>query len=341
MAAAVIDALDRPLGTLRLSVTDRCNLRCSYCMPEEHYNWLPRAELLRFEEIARLARLFTDLGVGRIRLTGGEPLLRRGLPELIGLLRRVAPAADLALTTNGVTLAGQCSALRDAGLQRVTISLDTLDPDRFGELTRRPDLPAVLESIAAARRAGFALKLNTVVMRGFNDDELIPLVEYAGSVPAELRFIEYMDVGGATRWSAERVVSRAEILDRLAPRFGPIQPLPARGAAPAERFRLADGRVIGIIASTSAPFCRDCDRVRLTADGTLFTCLYATEGVDLRGPIRSGAGDAEIVERITAVWRSRRDRGAELRAMTRDRRVFIPVEALRRDPRLEMHTRGG
>lgn len=341
MGRPLTDALHRPLGTLRVSVTDRCNLRCSYCMPEEHYNWLPRGELLTFEELGRLARLFTDLGVGRLRLTGGEPLLRRNLAELIARLRTVAPSADLALTTNGVMLSEQCAALRDAGLQRVTISLDTLRPDRFLKLTRRPDLPAVLDSIAAARRAGFTLKLNTVVMHGFNDDELIDLVDFAAAVPAELRFIEYMDVGGATRWSADRVVSRSEILARLAARFGPIEPLPARGAAPAERFRLTDGTVIGIIASTTTPFCRDCDRARLTADGTLFTCLYAGSGVDLRGPLRGGASDAELIDRISAVWRKRSDRGAELRSTARDRGVFIPVEALRRDPRLEMHTRGG
>ncbi len=329
----MLDALQRPLESLRVSVTDRCNLRCAYCMPEEEYRWLPRTDLLSYEEIARLAAAFREVGVRRLRLTGGEPLLRRNLAGLIGLL----DFEDLALTTNGILLAAQARELREAGLHRVTVSLDTLRPERFRELARRDSLEQVLEGIASARREFGGLKLDTVVMRGVNEDELAELLAFARSMDAELRFIEYMDVGGATRWSPDKVVSRAEILERV----GPAEPLPGRGSAPAERFALADGQVFGIVASTTAPFCSDCDRARLTADGRLFTCLYATRGTDLREPLRAGESDQELVERVRAVWRVRSDRGAEERAALRRRGSFVSLEELRQDPHLEMHTRGG
>ena len=340
---SVLDAFGRPLATLRLSVTDRCNLRCHYCMPQEEYIWLPREDLLTFEETIRLADFFADLGVRRVRLTGGEPLLRRNLPALIGDLARRPWLEDLALTTNGVLLGDLAQDLRRAGLGRLTVSLDTLRPDRFQALTRMSLLPEVLAGIDAARRAGFTgLKLDTVVTRGANDDELFDLLAYARDVNAEIRFIEYMDVGGAVDWRPEAVVSRREILDRLAERFGAVRPIPAPdSAAPAERFALPDGQTFGIIASTTQPFCRTCDRARLTADGVFLLCLYAQHGTDLRRPLRAGASDDTMRDLIRAVWASRADRGAEERRATRDRGVYIPVRALKRDAHLEMHTRGG
>jgi len=339
----VLDTFGRPLRNLRLSVTDRCNLRCSYCMPEEEYVWLPREDILTFEEAAGLVDVFTDLGVDKVRLTGGEPLLRNGLERLVALLAANPRLRDLAITTNGILLAERAAALRAAGLHRVTVSLDTLRADRFKALTRREALPQVLEGIASVRRAGFPPpKLDTVVMRGTNDDELVELIEYARGVPAEIRFIEYMDVGGATRWTRDRVVSRAEMLDSLARRYGPIEPLHEGGSAPADRYRLPDGYVFGIIASTTAPFCQDCDRSRLTADGMWYLCLYATQGTDLRKALRAGASRAELRDLILPGWAARKDRGAEDRlAMADGRSPLIQIGELKRDPHLEMHTRGG
>ncbi len=338
------DAFDRPLRNLRLSVTDRCNLRCQYCMPEAHYVWLPRHDLLSFEEISTLADVFIELGVDKIRLTGGEPLLRRDLPALVRLLAGKPGIRDLALTTNGVLLADQADALRDAGLHRVTVSLDTLDPERFTALTRFNDLDRVHAGIAAAARAFDILKIDTVVIRGVNDAEIVPLLEYAKRVQAEIRFIEYMDVGGATQWSMDSVVSRADILDAFARHYGPVTPLPAEGddqSAPADRFQLPDGTTFGIIASTTAPFCADCDRSRLTADGMWLRCLYATDGTDLRGPLRAGASRETLKALLTDGWRTRTDRGAEQRLAVRNRETLIPLSQLRRNPHLEMHTRGG
>jgi cyclic pyranopterin phosphate synthase len=337
-----VDMLGRPLKSLRVSVTDRCNLRCSYCMPEEEYVWLPREDLLTFEEIRELVSVFTGLGVDKVRLTGGEPLLRRDLATLVGMLARTPGVADLALTTNGILLAEQVGALRDAGLHRVTVSLDTLRPDRFRTLTRRDAHGRVLEGIEAVRRAGFeGLKLDSVIMRGTNEDELVDLVEFGKSVSAEVRFIEYMDVGGATLWSADKVVSRAEMLETLTRRYGPIQPVVEVSSAPAERFRLPDGTVIGIIASTTTPFCRTCDRSRLTADGLWLLCLYAQSGTDLRRLLRGGASRDELTTAIAGGWTARRDRGAEERKELGIRGPLLQIEGLRRDPHLEMHTRGG
>ncbi len=338
------DRLARPLGSLRVSVTDRCNLRCRYCMPEAEYVWLPKSSLLTFEEIARLTGVFAGLGVTKVRLTGGEPLLRHELPTLVTLLRRDARIADLALTTNGVLLERFAADLRAAGLGRVTVSLDTLRPERMHDFARSGRHADVLAGIAAARGAGFErLKLNTVVVRGFNDDELADLIAFGHRHAAEVRFIEYMDVGGATQWSRDQVVSRAEILERLTARYGPVTPVPDRDhpAAPAERFRLATGTTFGIIASVTAPFCASCDRSRLTADGTWFLCLYAETGVDLREPLRAGASDAELTALIRATWEGRADRGAEQRLAVRERGALYPIAALRADPRREMHTCGG
>ncbi len=337
-----LDTLGRPLRNLRISVTDRCNLRCQYCMPEEEYVWLPREDLLRFEEISALVDVFAGLGVEKLRLTGGEPLLRRDLPVLVRMLAAKLPIRDLAITTNGVLLSEQAQALYDAGLHRVTVSLDTLRPERFKRLTRRDALAKVLGGIEAVGRAGFkGLKLDTVVVRGTNDDELVDLIEYGKGVNAEVRFIEYMDVGGATLWSMDQVVSRKAILAALKRHYGPIEPVIEESTAPADRFRLSDGTIFGIISSTTAPFCRSCDRSRLTADGMWYLCLYAKDGTDLRGPLRGGASPEEIKSLIIPIWQRRTDRGAEERLALVNRTPLVQLADLRKDPHLEMHTRGG
>jgi GTP 3',8-cyclase len=339
---APTDQLDRPLRSLRVSVTDRCNLRCGYCMPQEEYIWLAREELLTFEEIASVIDVFTLNGVEDLHLTGGEPLLRPHLAKLVEMLAANPRIKDLALTTNAVLLAKHADELRAAGLNRVTISLDTLRRERFASLTRRDTHSEVLAGIEAARRAGFAkLKINTVILRGANDDELADLIEFGVRADAEVRFIEYMDVGGATNWSSDRVFPRAEMLDRLTKRYGTIEPLGANSSAPAERFKLPDGTAFGIIASTTTPFCRNCDRSRLTADGVWYLCLYAQSGIDLRKPLRSGVPAQELAERMASVWRERNDRGAEIRTAQVSRGVLVGIDQLRKDPHLEMHTRGG
>jgi len=312
-------------------------------MPEDDYAWLPREDVLQFEQTSVLIDAFLALGVDTIRLTGGEPLLRRNLPALVRMIAAKRGLKDLALTTNGVLLADRIDELKAAGLARVTVSLDTLHRDRFVALTRFDRLDTVHAGIAAARHAFGRLKIDTVVIRGVNDDELVSLVEYARSVSAEVRFIEYMDVGGASRWSAPRVVPADLILDRLRRHYGVITPLDEPGSsAPARRFALEDGTRFGIIASTTQPFCHACDRSRLTADGIWYLCLYATRGVDLRAPLRRGAGVDALKAILTSAWRGRADRGAEDRLALGDRRAFVPVQdLLRRDPHLEMHTRGG
>jgi cyclic pyranopterin phosphate synthase len=245
------------------------------------------------------------------------------------------------MTTNGVLLASQAKTLRDAGLHRLTVSLDTLRPDRFRSLTRFDELDRVLAGISAAAPLFPSLKLDTVVIRGVNDDELVDLIEFARIHDAEVRFIEYMDVGGATHWSMPRVLPRREMLERLEAHYGPIAPIVEHSSAPADRYRLPDGTVFGIISSTTEPFCHSCDRSRLTADGMWYLCLYAPHGTDLRRPLRAGASTEQIAQLIRATWQVRSDRGAEERLVSRDRSPLIPLDRLRRDPHLEMHTRGG
>jgi cyclic pyranopterin phosphate synthase len=327
-------------------------------MPEDEYVWLPREDMLHFEEISSLADVFLGLGIDKVRLTGGEPLLRRDLPTLVRMLAAKPGLQDLALTTNGVLLAEQIDALAAAGLRRVTVSLDTLKQDRFTRLTRVDALAQVREGLDAARRVfapaspppgaadvnavgGRRFKLDAVVIRGVNEDELIDLLEFAKSLGAELRFIEYMDVGGATRWSWDRVVTKSEMLALLSRRYGAVEPLIEDSSAPAERFVLPDGTTFGIISSTTEPFCRTCDRSRLTADGMWYLCLYATQGLDLRGSLRRGSSPEELAALIASAWQARTDRGAEDRLQFGNRQAFVPIKTLKKDPHLEMHTRGG
>ena len=335
------DLLGRPLKNLRLSVTDRCNLRCSYCMPEADYVWLPRHDILQFEEMSTLVDVFARAGVDRVRLTGGEPLLRRDLPELIRLLAHKPAIRDLALTTNGVMLAEHARALHLSGLHRLTVSLDTLNPERFRALTRFDSLVQVLAGIDEAVNYFDAIKLDAVIIRGTNEDELVALLEYAKRIGGEIRFIEYMDVGGATHWSRDRVVSRQEMLTVLEREYGPITPIMEASSAPADRFRLTDGTVFGIISSTTDPFCSSCDRSRLTADGMWYRCLYATAGTDLRTPLRAGMSPDDLLALLTTEWTARADRGAEERLSIRDRSPLVPAASLKKNPHLEMHTRGG
>jgi cyclic pyranopterin phosphate synthase len=306
-------------------------------MPELDYVWLPRADLLTFEEMIRLVRIFMRVGVDRVRLTGGEPLLRRDLPRLVSGLAQEPPLRDLALTTNGILLAQHTRALKNAGLHRVTVSLDTLDPVRFEMLTRFRQLPAVLAGIEEASRVFGSLKLDAVIIRGTNDDEVVRLLEFAKKMRAELRFIEYMDVGGATRWSWDQVVTRAEMLAALGAHYGAPTPLHEESSAPADRYQLPDGTVFGIISSTTEPFCRNCDRARLTADGHWFRCLYAETGTDLRQPLRGGVSDQDIEGIVREAWTHRHDRGAEDRLALVQRRAQTGGDNVH----LQMHTRGG
>ncbi len=333
------DSFERPLSSLRLSVTDRCNLRCLYCMPEESYLWLRRQMLLSFEELTRLAGIFHSIGVDRVRLTGGEPLLRRGLPQLIEQLKRLG-LAEVALTTNGTLLADQQRDLFAAGLDRITVSLDAANPASFQEMAQRDDFESVIKGLSSvAGRPG--LKIDSVVMAGSNEDQVLPLLQVGREFGAEVRFIEYMDVGGATRWRADKVFSQAEILQLVSAVHGPITPLPARGSAPAQRFETEDGLVFGVIASVTQPFCRACDRARLTADGQLLTCLYSRVGKDLRSLLRGGSTDEEIRNTVGDIWRRRADRGAEERQALHQRGPLADVSELQENPHLEMHTRGG
>jgi len=295
----LVDQFGRVHRDLRISVTDRCNLRCTYCMPADGLEWLPRGDLLSFEELARIAGLLVEAhGISSIRLTGGEPTLRAHLHRLVRSLAALRTPhdepIDVALTTNGVTFVQHASELRAAGLRRVNISLDTLRPERFVELSRRDELHRVLAGIDAAVAAGFEkVKLNAVVMRGVNDDEIIDIATYGREVGVEVRFIEFMPLDAQQRWDLSTVVTQDEILDRIGSRF-PLEPM-ARGAEPAERFRYLDGAgAVGVIASVTHAFCNACDRVRLSAEGQFRSCLFAIDEIDLRGPMRNGASDEEL-----------------------------------------------
>ncbi|MEL7061240.1 MAG: GTP 3',8-cyclase MoaA [Acidobacteriota bacterium] len=312
------DAFARPLTDLRVSVTDRCNFRCGFCMPaDRRYEFLPRSEILSYEEIARLVRVAVGLGVTKVRLTGGEPLLRRDLEALIGMLRAIEPLEDLALTTNGWLLGERAAALAEAGLGRVTVSLPSLDPAVFARSNGLGlDLGRVLQGIDAAAAAGLGpVKLNTVVTRGENEHEILPLARFARERGAVLRFIEYMDVGTVNSWDPALVVSAREIVERIDAEL-PLEPVAAthRGEV-ARRWRYRDGGgEIGVIPSITEPFCGDCTRARLSADGRLFTCLFAAVGHDLRTPLRDPeASDADLAARLEAIWSQRTDRYSEKR----------------------------
>jgi len=337
------DKFARPIHDLRISVTDRCNFRCPYCMPAElygeNYQFLPKPELLSFEEIERLARLFVDLGVEKLRITGGEPLLRHELPHLIERLAAIPGLRDLALTTNGYLLEKQASALRDAGLQRITVSLDSLDEGVFERMSGRGFGPQrVLAGIEAADRAGIRpIKINCVVQRGVNDHTLVDLARSFRGTGHIVRFIEFMDVGTLNGWDLSQVVPAAEIVERIGAEF-PIDPVDSnyRGEV-ANRYRYRDGSgEIGIIASVSAPFCGDCTRARITIEGKLVTCLFAADSTDLRTPLRSGASDAELRELIESIWSRRTDRYSEQRAELTESR-----DPSTRKAKIEMYQIGG
>ncbi|MDP2760467.1 MAG: GTP 3',8-cyclase MoaA [Sideroxyarcus sp.] len=317
------DTLQRPLRDLRISVTDRCNLRCTYCMPREIFDashtFLPRAELLTFEEIERIARLFIQLGVQKIRLTGGEPLLRRGIEQLIEKLARLDTAGkpvEIALTTNAVLLARKARALKDAGLARVTVSLDSLCDDTFRRISDSDVAVAtVLDGIAAAQAAAFEqIKINMVVKRGVNEQDIVPMAEHFRHSGVELRFIEFMDVGSSNGWRMDEVVPAHEMLARVSARY-PLQAIePDYAGEVAARWRYTDGGgEIGVIAAVTQAFCHECSRARLATDGKLYTCLFATEGIDLRSPLRAGGSDQVLLNLVADRWGRRADRYSEWR----------------------------
>ena len=333
----LIDTLGRPVRDLRISVTDRCNFRCTYCMPKEvfgkDYQFLARDRLLSFSEITRVATVFASQGATKVRLTGGEPLLRRGIEELIGSLGSVEGLTDLTLTTNGSLLARKAEALAAAGLRRITVSLDSMDDAVFMAMNDVGyPVESVLEGIDAAAAAGLTpVKINMVVQRGVNEDSIVEVAEHFRHTGHIVRFIEFMDVGTTNGWNMAAVVPAAEIVERIDEKF------PLEAAAPnyrgevANRWRYADGAgEIGVIASVTQPFCGDCTRIRLSAEGRLYTCLFAIGGTDLRGPLRDGVDDAELAEIISGVWTGRADRYSEVRS-----------EATKRRPRIEMSYIGG
>ena len=335
--AAPVDLFGRPLRDLRVSVTDRCNLRCRYCMPREVFGadfpFLERDELLSFEEIERVVRVLVDLGIRKVRLTGGEPLLRRDLPDLVARLSRIDGIEDLALTSNGVLLGRMAEELVAAGLRRVTVSLDALDDATFRAVSDTTiPVATVIDGITAARRAGLdPVKVNAVLQRGVNDDQVERLADWARDLGVTLRFIEFMDVGTTNQWQRDRVVPAAEVADRIAARW-PIEPVdPDHPGEVAERYRYIDGAgEVGIIASVTRPFCGTCSRARLSAIGELYTCLFAAEGHDLRALVRGDVDDDALRAAVAGVWAQRGDRASELRA-----------EGGLEGPRVEMSYIGG
>ena len=336
---AVLDQYQRPLRDLRISVTDRCNFRCTYCMPLDEYEWIHKSQVLTFEEITRLAGIFADLGVAKIRLTGGEPLLRKDLPRLVEALAGIDPITDVCMTTNASRLVEMAKPLADAGLGRVTVSLDSLRPERFRAITQRAELQPVLAGLEAAKAAGLGpIKLNAVIERGVNDDEMIDLLEFARGHELELRYIEFMDVGNANQWHSSKLVSKAEILRTIAAVHDIAPVAEPRGSAPSTDYQVSGGGRFGVIASVTEPFCGDCSRARLTADGKFVTCLFAGDGRDLKTPIRDGAADAELRSMIESVWLGRTDRYSEQRLVElRSARGYQP----QRQQKIEMISLGG
>ena len=340
------DTLNRPLKDLRISVTDRCNFRCPYCMPAEvygeRYKFLSKAQMLSFEEITRLAGIFVGLGVTKLRITGGEPLVRADLEKLIAMLAGIPGVQDMAMTTNGYLLARHAQSLKDAGLSRVTVSLDSLDEEIFGQLNGLGySVERVLEGIQAAADAGLTpIKVNSVVVRGVNDDGVVDLARWCKERGYIARFIEYMDVGNLNNWDESEVVPAREILERINAEL-PVEPAtPNYTGEVAQRWRYTDGDgEMGVIASVTAPFCGDCTRARLSTDGKLYTCLFGSEGTDLMGPMRAGATDAELAAVIEGVWNRREDRYSELRASLRRALRVLPRDEAPR--KVEMYKIGG
>jgi GTP 3',8-cyclase len=333
------DTLGRAMKDLRISVTDRCNFRCSYCMPLDKYEWIERSEILTFEEITRLSRLFIRLGVEDIRITGGEPLLRHGLEFLVAQLAALDGLRDLSLTTNASLLSEKAAALNQAGLRRINVSLDTIRAEKFRSMTRRDDLANVLEGLSSARRQGMdPIKINSVIQRGINDDDILELVEFSRKNGFWIRFIEYMDVGNSNNWVSARMVPKAEILDKIHSRF----PLKESGrhdaSAPAVNYQFIDGTGnIGVIASITEPFCAGCTRARLTADGKLVMCLFSDQSCDLKTLMRNGADDEVLVERIRSAWSSRKDRYSEERLEAMNSGEYEPKQRRK----IEMISLGG
>lgn len=337
--AGLTDTLGRPMTDLRISVTDRCNFRCTFCMPADRkYHFLPRPHILSFEEVTRLARLFVAMGVEKIRLTGGEPLLRSEIEKLIVSLAALDGVDDLALTTNAFLLADKAQRLRDAGLGRVTVSLHSLDEEIFARVNGLGlPLSKVLSGIESARRVGLdPVKLNVVVMQGVNDHEIVDLARYGREHGCVVRYIEYMDVGTVNRWDADKVVSARQIIDRIDAVFPLEATEKTRPGEVAQRYRYRDGGgEVGVITSVTQPFCGDCSRVRLSAEGQVFTCLFSNQGHDLKTPLRDGAGDDELMDRLHRIWSGRTDRYSEERTAALRRGEFVPAE------KVEMFRIGG
>jgi GTP 3',8-cyclase len=333
------DTLQRPVKDLRISVTDRCNFRCTYCMPLDEYEWIDKREILTFEEITRLAKLFIQCGVEKIRLTGGEPLVRQDLDGLVEKLAALNGLKDLCLTTNGALLAERIGALKRAGLRRVNVSIDTLDADKFKRMTKRGDLNKVLDGIFAAKAAGLKpIKLNAVVERGVNDDDILPLVEFSREHGFAMRFIEYMDVGNANKWTSAKLVSKKEIIAKINARY-PLKEIGRdQGSAPSVDYEFVDGQGdIGVIASVTEPFCSSCTRARVTADGRIVTCLFSDVGHDVKAKLRAGATDADIADFIANIWRNRTDRYSAQRLEALNTSTYDPKS----HKKIEMISLGG
>ena len=335
----VSDVYRRPLRDLRISVTDRCNFRCTYCMPLDEYEWINKREILSFEEIARIARLFVRAGVEKLRLTGGEPLVRQDVEKLVAELAAIESLKDLCLTTNGSLLAEKAAGLKAAGLRRINVSIDTLDAEKFRRMTKRGDLAKVLDGLFAAQLQGLdPIKINAVVERGVNDDDIIELVAFAREHGFTMRFIEYMDVGNANDWTSKKLVPKKEIVEKIHARF-PLKEIGrSQGSAPAVDYEFADGSgQVGVVASVTEPFCSTCNRARLTADGKLVTCLFSAAGHDLKARLRSGATDEEIFEFIAGIWRRRDDRYSAERLEAMKSSAYDP----KTHKKIEMITLGG
>ena len=335
----LVDAFNRSPRDLRISVTDRCNFRCTYCMPFDEYTWIDKKEILTFEEITRLATLFAKLGVDKVRITGGEPLVRQDIEDLVGKLAKVKGIKDLSLTTNGSLLAEKAGALKAAGLRRINVSIDTLDPEKFKRMTKRGNLGKVLEGVRAAQVAGLdPIKINAVVERGVNEEDIFDLVEFSRKHGFELRFIEYMDVGNSNHWASEKMVSKKEILERIRARFPLREVGRDEGSAPSVDYEYLDGEGrLGVIASVTEPFCSSCTRARLTADGKLVTCLFSQTGHNLKALLRNGSTDEAILEFMSGIWRERKDRYSDDRLKSLLSSSYDPT----RRKKIEMITLGG